>query len=364
MITRIYADNFRCLSNFEFRPGQVNLLLGDNGTGKTSLFDVLRLLKGLLVEGLPVASLFGTHEKTVWDPRDVQTFELEVEGPDGIFTYRLQVEHPARQTTQQPELKKEELDLDGKDLFLYANGQVHLFEDDHSLGAVFPVKPARSFIPNLESQNAKLQWFKTFVEGIGVFQLNPFALDPLTKQDDPSLTFNGSNFASWLRHLNDESPEAKLESEKRLAEAIPGFARFRFQTMGDRKGLRATFSTEGGLDYELAFSALSEGQRVLSVLYSVLYGLVGPSSVLCFDEPENFISLQEIQPWFQSLQDLAEDRCGQIMVISHHPEVIDYLATESAFRFERSDGGFVRVGEWIPDPSQIMKPSEILARGG
>jgi len=41
MLKRLYVDNFRCLVNFELRLDRVNLLLGENGTGKTSVFDVL-----------------------------------------------------------------------------------------------------------------------------------------------------------------------------------------------------------------------------------------------------------------------------------------------------------------------------------
>ena len=363
MITRIYADNFRCLGNFEFRPKQLNLLLGDNGSGKSSLFDVLLRVRNLVVGGRSAASLFA-YTKTIWDRRTTQSFELEVEGPEGTFSYRLEIEHPLLPAPEKPHIKGEFLDFGGKPLFRYNGGQVHLFDDDHEPGATFPFKPEQSFLPNLEAQNSKLQWFKGFVAGINVFQLNPFALDPFSQQDERYLLTNGSNFVSWLRYLSEEKPEAKLECERCLAEIIPGFQRFRFHPIDDRKGLFAVFRREGGDNYELPLSNLSEGQRILSILYAVLYGLTGGASVLCFDEPENFISLQEVQPWLQSLRDLVDERSGQALVISHHPEVIDYLASDSAFRFERPSGDVVRVSAWTPDPSLIMKPSEILVREG
>jgi predicted ATPase len=37
MLKRIYVDNFRCLVNFELKLDRVNLLLGRNGTGKTTV---------------------------------------------------------------------------------------------------------------------------------------------------------------------------------------------------------------------------------------------------------------------------------------------------------------------------------------
>ncbi len=365
MITRIHADNFRCLGNFEFQPKRLNLLLGDNGSGKTSLFEVLQCVRDLVVGGAPAATLFASYKKTLWDLRDTQSFELEIAGLEGIFSYRLEIRHPPPEAPQQAHIKKEHLDFSSKPLFRYTGGQVHLFEEDHSPGAIFPFKPAYSFLPNLETQNSKLHWFKSFIAGISVFQLNPFALDLFSQQDERFLTVNGSNFASWLRYLSEENPAAKLESENRLAEIMPGFQRFKFQAVGsDRKALLADFAKEGGEPYSLTLNNLSEGQRILSILYSTLYGLIDSASVLCFDEPENFISLQEVQPWLQSLRDLIEQRSGQAFVISHHPEVIDYLASDSAFRFERPTGDVARARSWIPDPDKIMKPSEILVRGG
>lgn len=362
MIKRIYADNFRCLGNFEFRPGQMNLLLGENGSGKTSLLDVVQRLKDLVVGGSPATSLFA-YTKTIWDRRDIQSFELEIEDGGGIFTYRLEVQHPF-QAPQRPQIKGEYLDFDAKPLFRYTDGQVRLFNEDHSPGAQFPFKPEHSFLPNLESQNGKLQTFKIFLTRINVFQLNPFDLDPFSQQDQPYLLIKGKNFASWLRFLSDERPRAKSECEEHLAEIIPGFQSFRFQAMGDRKLLLVDFGREDGDGYSLSFNQLSEGHRILSILYAIVYGLVGSASVLCFDEPENFISLPEVQPWLQCVRDLVEERSGQVLLISHHPEVIDYLAADSAFRFERPSGDLARVSEWIPDPSKIMKPSEILARRG
>ncbi len=362
MITRIYADNFRCLGNFEFQPKQLNLLLGDNGTGKTSLFEVLQCVKDLVIGGGSAASIF-SYKKTLWDLRDTQSFEIEIEGLGGSFSYRLEIQHPPPAVAQQPHIKREYLDFGSKPLFRYKDGNVQLFEEDHSPGATFPYKPERSFLPNLEPQNSKLQWFKAFMAGIHVFQLNPFALDLFSRQDERFLHINGSNFVSWLRYLSEENPAAKLKSEGRLAEIIPRFERFRFQAVGDRKMLLADFSKNGGEPYYLTLANLSEGQRILSILYSALYGLIGTASALCFDEPENFISLQEIQPWLQDLRDLVEERSGQAFVISHHPEVIDYLASDSAFRFERPSGDVARASSWIPDPERIMKPSEILVRG-
>ncbi|MEW6349418.1 MAG: AAA family ATPase [Thermodesulfobacteriota bacterium] len=60
MIKRIYIDNFRCMVNFELALGPMNLLLGNNGTGKSTVFDVLWRLRSFLAGDGGVASFFVT----------------------------------------------------------------------------------------------------------------------------------------------------------------------------------------------------------------------------------------------------------------------------------------------------------------
>ena len=55
------------------------------------------------------------------------------------------------------------------------------------------------------------------------------------------------------------------------------------------------------------------------------------------------MALREIQPWLMKLSDVIEASGGQLFLISHHPEVIDYLAAGSAFKFERPGGDVARV---------------------
>jgi predicted ATPase len=36
MLTRLYIDNFRCFVKFEYGPARTQLILGANGSGKSS----------------------------------------------------------------------------------------------------------------------------------------------------------------------------------------------------------------------------------------------------------------------------------------------------------------------------------------
>lgn len=57
MITRLKVANCRSLADIDMRLGPLTVLVGANGTGKSNLIDVLRLVRDALVRGLNGALL-------------------------------------------------------------------------------------------------------------------------------------------------------------------------------------------------------------------------------------------------------------------------------------------------------------------
>ena len=361
MLTRILADNFRSLVNFEFRPDKLCLLLGDNGSGKSSLLDVVARLADVVARGTSAADHFrGTQ--TRWDSREVQRFELDVVGNGGTYRYALEMKHEL-DAVRPPAIRAEDVTFDGERLFRFADGEVHLARDGGKAGADFPFQSNQSFLANVDSRGSRLGWFKGFMERVRIIQPNPFAMQSTSKGDLPFLGRDCQYFASFFDYLNDERPDSRAELENQLREILPGFRNMVLRRTGAEKLLLAVFADGKGQTREFSPLELSEGQRVLISLYAALYGLVEEDALVCFDEPDNFVSLVEIQPWLQALRDRLDERGGQAIVVSHHPEVIDYLALDSAWRFERPAGPVVaRPLDLSGSPD--LKPSEIIVRGG
>jgi predicted ATPase len=363
MLTRIFADNFRALVNFELRPGRLSLLLGDNGSGKTSVLNVLGNLRDLIVLGRSSTDLF-SYTRTKWELRDVQRLELEFQDRGGTYQYALEIQHP-QGLHEKPFIRSESVGFDGEPLYRFWDGEVHLFYDDRTAGPVFPFRSDQSFLTSLDPARAprmgRLGEFKELIAGLWIIQPNPFSMELVSKQDQDFLARYGTNFASFFEYLNAERPDVRAALEDRLGEALPGFRNFKFSRLGDTKLLFAVFGDEQHKG-EFNLAELSEGQRVLAILYAAVFGHVRGGSVLCFDEPDNFVSLPEIQPWLQTLRDALEEQGGQALIISHHPEVIDYLALDSIWRFERPTGPVIaRPLEMEGEPD--LKLSEIIARG-
>jgi ABC-type glutathione transport system ATPase component len=86
-------------------------------------------------------------------------------------------------------------------------------------------------------------------------------------------------------------------------------------------------------------------------------------ALFCIDEPDNYVALKEIQPWLQEIEALTEETQAQVLIISHHPEIINYFAP-AIVRFYRQKGGPVRVAPFqINDANEGLLPAEIVARG-
>lgn len=99
MITRLYANNFRCLVAFETAFDSFGVLCGPNGAGKSSVFDAIGLVR-TLATGEGVLGGTGDHdilnlELTDWLDSQVQEFELSLSVDGHAFEYILHIEQKA-----------------------------------------------------------------------------------------------------------------------------------------------------------------------------------------------------------------------------------------------------------------------------
>ncbi|WP_420635229.1 AAA family ATPase [Candidatus Palauibacter sp.] len=93
MIKRFYADNFRCLTNFELELDETNIFLGANGSGKSSVLDVLWKIQRLVVGGAKLDEVFFQRDLSFAQTSDDQRFELDLCVDERDYEYRLIVEH-------------------------------------------------------------------------------------------------------------------------------------------------------------------------------------------------------------------------------------------------------------------------------
>ena len=368
MLTRVYIDNYKSLVNFEFKPGPIQLILGDNGSGKSSFFEAISRLRQFLVNGSATWYDFLPMTMTRWDHRPRQTFELTVERENRPYVYRVELEQS--QDRDAAEVALETLLFDGKPLFTFTQGQVQRYRDDHTEGPNYSSNQQQSALFSVPSDgdNKSLAWFKDWMRSLYLAAVEPeilsYSIDEAS-EPDTGLT----NFISWYRYLKRTMPGAVEEFHNALkAGVVGGFESLELERSGGREwrlsiGLESRTGRDGTAVSLFECSELSAGQRVLIKLYALAYCAMKPGSTLILDDPVVHVSLREIQPWLTTLLDRADDIKAQVLLISHHPELINYLARERGVFFDREGNGPVRVRPAHFDEDEPLSPAELVARG-
>lgn len=286
---------------------------------------------------------------------------LEAGDGDSLFAYRLTLAHARGQNKAR--VKFENLSLNGNPLFEFHEGNAQLRREDSGESHNLSLDWTRSGLGALFSGNRPLDEFRNWAYRLRILSLDTRGMRAESETDSGILDVGGRNFSAWHRHLSLETPERLKAANERLASILPGFSGLGSKQIGGTlRELTAHFSADSGGENSYRFDELSDGQRALIVLYT---GILCAESggVLLLDEPDNYVTLREIQPLLREMENECGDTLPQIALISHHPEAIDFLA-DCAIWFSRDSESFARVkyaGEIKNDAP--LRASEIFARG-
>jgi predicted ATPase len=360
MLTRLYIDNFRSFVNFEYRPERKQLLLGPNGSGKSSLLEAIRYLKDFVKGDV---NKFTQSTRTRWQDRPRQVIELEAELDGKVFEYRVEIGFAALNKEQTVELER--LKVGGPTVFELAAGQIRFFQSTGTSAAI-PFKTNRSALHLSVLSNADVRRFVEWLDRVHCFDIDPYEgmMDESADSEETEPDFELNNLAGWYRYLVQTHPDENVRFIEALKESVDGFQSLRFLSEEDGvRKLRAEFLVLTGQRVSYAISELSLGQRYLIGLYAVLIFAIGRGDTVFIDEPDNFISLREVQPWLLAAEEAVERAGGQLILISHHPETLNHWAREYGLRFYREESGFVRTEKFKPDEHGMLQPSELIARG-
>lgn len=380
MLTRIYIDNFRSFVNFEYRPERKQLLLGPNGSGKSSLLDAIRYVKRF-IEG--DENPFTQSTRTRWQDKPLQVIEIEAVLDGKKYEYRIEIRFASE--TKQQSVNLERLKVSGALVFELAQGEIRFFPDNSSEAKSIPLEMTRSALNLSLLSNSYVRRFVEWMKLVHCLRIDayPGAMDDSADSEELQPDFELENIAAWYRHSVGAYPLENVKFVESMESALDGFQTLRFASEEDGvRKLRADLTISEGMSYAVAtgkaapsvrqvepsvisyaLSELSDGQRCLLALYMVLHFLIAKGHTVFIDEPDNFISLREIQPWLLAAEEAVEDHRGQLILISHHPEILNQWAQEHGLRFFREDNGHVRTEKFKTDPNGNLQPSELIARG-
>lgn len=350
MLKRLYVHNYKCLVNFEINFDQnISLFLGANGSGKTSVFSSLHELQKFITSHIRLDDkkldnkdqIFKTSTLTRWGDELIQKFEIEIEGNGGTYKYVLEIEHQPEKNLAR--VINENLAFDSQPLYKFiieeeggmSVGKGRLFNDNNPNNDGIPYA-SDCFSSGLGSvqeryDNKKLIWFKKWLETLFIIHINPSVMQIDMDRDESHPELDLSNYVAWLNYWNNENSEGVFSVVSKLKEIIKDFSSFKFSQAGTKKILEIKINK-----YLYRFDELSDGQKALAALYTLVY-CIPENSVVCIDEPENFLALPEIQPWLNVLEEQCNEKNLQALLISHHSSLINLLAPDSGYWFSRRD---------------------------
>lgn len=366
MLKRIAIDNFRCFEKFEFRPQSLQLLLGRNGSGKSSFLDALTRLRQVIYQSRPITEAFNSATRTRWSSQLQQSFELEVSGNDGSYSYRLVLQH--NEYGLGVGIIDELLAFNGTPLVQFTPKGVDVTSDAGKT-VRYGINNQQSSLTVIPSgaQWKRLAWFRDWIGGLYCLRVNPARMSSTTARAINHPSFDFSDFVSWYMHLVLEQSNETVRLRDSLRTVVPNFDSMVLRDSGKQRIMTVLLSRDdavGAPDLaEYDFEELSDGQRALISLYTVLACAMSKGRLVLFDEPDNYISLAEIQPWLLALTDKVEMGGAQAIIVSHHPELLNQLAPQHGILFRRENGAAVRIEDYKPSSPGLLTPAEEIARG-
>ena len=332
--------------------------MGRNGTGKTSLMDALLFVCNIAVRGERVDQWFKLDQRTRWLDQAEQLFELEAQIESENYSYRLVID-PAGNP---PRLSVKQETVSGSDTLLeFENGEAAVYHLGDEKRSIYDLDRSRSALST--TGNTALTAFREWLAGISCWHINPVLMGSRAETEDSAPRVDLTNFAAWYRHIVPQHPKENDAFLQDLRESLDGFDQFVLVDAGESVRILYAVFLRGAMYIRIRFGELSDGQRCLICLYSILHFVVAKGGTVIIDEPDNFISLREIQPWLMAIEDMADDHKGQVILISHHPEILNQWAGPYGVQFIRDGAGPVRVEKFKGDPEGSLTAAEVVAGG-
>ena len=209
-ITRIYANNYRCLQKFEIALGETSscILLGRNGVGKSAVRAVLELFKRIGCGENAVEDLLGVNDCTFSNWAEPVRFELECLIKNSAYSYTVAFDRP--DGFHKARVMEERLSVDGKNVYRREFGQVYMSRSGDDDGEIKFLLDWHSVALPIVQMRGSDNPLDTFTQALrSMLLLAP--VSPLigaeANDKDVNLKVDCSNFASWFSDLLKEFPE-------------------------------------------------------------------------------------------------------------------------------------------------------------
>lgn len=293
MLTSLRIQGYRPFRDLTAQLGPLVVLVGANGSGKSSLFEFLRFLRDSVHQDIPPEIVPGSIGQQIFHRPGPDRFswtldfdlrescplryEGELLGPVGRTHISFERVAEVRQPSylfmdvrdRQGLVQDRESNVPEQKLELRRPNQL-------ALGVM--TNPALVTLYNLREAIRSWRFYNAF-------NINDQKIrKPVPIEQEPTLHEDAGNLSSVLHFLMTEHPLVFDELQTHLRSVVPGFRRLHVKARGG-PGEVIGFWSEAGVDDELTLADLSDGTLRL-ICWLVLALLPNPPSLICIDEPD------------------------------------------------------------------------------
>lgn len=367
MLQRLYVHNFRCLENFELNLKDLpsSLLIGKNGSGKSTVRDVLEIFQKIGRGTNRISELVKLKDFAQGRTETPIRFEIEVLLEKKLYQYILALE--LSEDFKELRIFEEEAKVDGELVFSRERSKLVYMRATSSLD-----ENQHGYTDGAEPDEVKVESHLAALPIISFDQLRPLInwlrqmiilapIPSLIHGESQGSTFqlekNGLNFGDWFSGVLGRFPKTYTDIEKYLKAIIPDLEDIQNSPTGkETKELTVKFQTNGQDSLSVSFDDLSDGEKCFFLSAVVLAANKSHGSLFCFwDEPDNYLGLSEVGHFIVSLRRTFENgNGGQFIATSHNPEAIRRFSDENTHLLYR---------ESHLEPARIKLLSEMNLEG-
>ncbi|MBR5433682.1 MAG: AAA family ATPase [Bacteroidales bacterium] len=383
--------SFKGENTIELNQG-INILLGINGSGKTSLINAFRLLYegvcGIGFEKLFQKEWGGYREVVNACGEDIPDFimlkfvfnaqKLKELSPKSPFvsdvSYRIII-RPLGETnyTLEEKLwtpdKREESKYFNYLKFEKGRGWLSVYHESGIKTEKFAgetseqelilhqLSDPKRFLPShtIRTAIAQMALYETFDTSS-----NSIVREPATTNSDIRLSYNGSNLTALLSNLSlDQISFEKIESN--LNNINRFFKGFHFQLFGSRIYMSLL---EKNMRHEIGMRFISDGTLRYIILLSILLNKNG-GYLIGMDEPEGRLHPDMIHSIAEMIKIAAQDR--QLIIATHSPLLLNDFELEDILVFEKNGNNATTIKKYyeedFPQYEGKLLPGQLWLNG-
>ncbi len=348
MLTRVEAQNYRCLADISLDLENFQILIGPNGSGKSTFLDALLFLSDLLSDGLEIAVRVRTRNfHDLVRGRRANRFRLVVEAqfPDGDEKVRYDVAVGVDVNNEQLVIENENLVVSPGDgapdravkILDRTSNQSLFTKHDRSEQSRLEVSAGFSALStgNLTKTSPAAEWFKQLIRD----QVRLVSLDSndLYAPAPPALKktsrMTGSYLASAVFRLATESERAFSLWLDHVRTVLPDIEDVSTTPREEDRHRYVVIRYRGGVD--IPSWIVSEGTLRLLAL-TILPYLPDAPRVLLIEEPENAIHPAALEAVYQSLSSVYG---GQVLIATHSPLLLGLAEPRHLLCFSKGPAG-------------------------